>query len=506
VLRKIAIALLILANLHVASAVASVDANDCQKLYRLTDLSYAIEPGRWIAKDDNLPAYCRVRGVINRAIRFEVTLPKDWNGRFMFSTVGGSAGEIGDITSLLSNGYAMASTDTGHEGQGNFDFYNQPEALLDYAFRGVHLAGIAAKKVVEHYYKDDIDYSYLSGCSNGGRAAMLEATRFPNDYDGIIAGAPLFRFEEMAPWMLSVGRAQAQHPLTKDSLLLLDNASREACDGLDGVVDGVINDPRLCTADLYDVARLTCASGQTSGCLTEGQVQTALTVYGGLKNSQGEIVAPGVLPGAEAAGDWAFWQLPNELMDADSLVLGASEMLALVMRHDPSFDLDKFDPGNDQAVIKEAVAPLDVLTADLSEFKAQGGKLLMYQGWNDYPLRPQRAIDYLAAVEKEMGGVEKTAKFYRMFMVPGMTHCAGGPGAWQADYVTALTNWREKGKAPKRILATQPGPMNMAHLAADPAVAPKNKFTRPLCVFPKLAAYKGKGDNSDAANYSCTVP
>ena len=489
-----------------ADMLGKLNAKDCQKIYRLTDFVYAIEPGLWIEKSEELPTHCRVRGVINRAIQFEVRLPEDWNGRFMFSTVGGSAGVIGDTTSLLQSGFAMASTDTGHEGLADFSFYNQPQALLDYAYRGVHLAGIAAKQVIEHSYKQDISYSYLNGCSNGGRAALLEATRFPSDYDGIIAGAPLFRFAEMAPWMLYVGRAQKNHPLTEESLILMDNASRKACDGLDGVVDGVINDPRLCTTEEYDVRQLQCKNGQTAKCMTKGQVETALTVYGGLKNSKGEIVAPGVMPGAEAAGDWAFWQLPNNIMDADSVVLGAAQMLSLIMRHDPSFDLEKFDPGNDQGLIENATAPLDVLTADLSEFKASGGKLIMYQGWNDYPLRPQRAIKHLEKVQQEMGGKNNTDDFYRMFMVPGMTHCAGGPGAWQADYVSALTDWRENGKAPERIIATQPGFVKMDHLTPNFAVVAKTRFTRPLCVYPKIAVYEGKGNDSEAENYSCRQP
>ena len=237
--------------------------------------------------------------------------------------------------------------------------------------------------------------------------------------------------------------------------------------------------------------------------MTKGQVETALTVYEGLKNSKGEIVAPGVMPGAEAAGDWAFWQLPNNIMDADSVVLGAAQMLSLIMRHDPSFDLEKFDPGNDQGLIENATAPLDVLTADLSEFKASGGKLIMYQGWNDYPLRPQRAIKHLEKVQQEMGGKNNTDDFYRMFMVPGMTHCAGGPGAWQADYVSALTDWREDGNAPERIIATQPGFVKMEHLTPNSAVVAKTRFTRPLCVYPKIAVYEGKGNDSKAENYSC---
>jgi hypothetical protein len=195
---------------------------DCYNLVRLTNFDHAIEPGQIVSATSTTPAHCHVRGVINRAIRFEITLPlENWNGRFMFSTVGGTAGVIGDVTRLLADGYAMASTDTGHEISEGNEFLKQPEALLDYAYRGVHLATLAAKSVIQEYHGREIDYSYLSGCSNGGRAALMEVTRFPTDYDGVIAGAPLYAFIEYVPWALSVSQAMASNPLTAESLDVL---------------------------------------------------------------------------------------------------------------------------------------------------------------------------------------------------------------------------------------------------------------------------------------------
>ena len=484
-------------------------AENCRKLVRLTDISHAIEPGILVQATDELPAHCRVRGVINRAIRFEVTMPVGaedaWNGRLMFSTVGGGAGVIGDTTGLLERGFAMASTDTGHEASEGNAFYSQPEALLDYAYRGVHLATLAAKRIVAHHYGRDIDFSYLQGCSNGGRAAMLEATRFPNDYDGIIAGAPAFRFLEFIPWTVGVHRAQDQHPLTPDSLRILDDASRAACDLLDGVEDGVINDPRLCTPDVFDVGALACSSGETEGCLTPGQVETARFTYADVVDADGNILSPGVPPGAEAAGDWRFWMLPNEAFGGESVLAGVGELLTLMMRHDPTFDIEAFDPVADRAGIADATSPLDVGTFDLSEFRDRGGKLLMYQGWNDFPLRPQRAIRYLDGVKETMGEAE-TDDFFRMFMVPGMVHCAGGPGAWQTDYVDPIVAWREQGVAPDRLVAETPEPVAMAHLAPDERVEQKQRFTRPLCPYPELAQYRGEGDPDDEGSFDCAVP
>ena len=480
---------------------ADADSENCAKLVRLTDLNHAIEPGVVVAASDEAPAHCRVRGVVNRAIRFEVTMPLDgWNGRLMFSGVGGSAGVIGDTASLLEQGFAMASTDTGHEARHGNAFFEQPEALLDYAYRGVHLATQAAKQVIRRFYERDIDYAYFHGCSNGGRAAMLEALRFPDDYDGIIAGAPAFRFQEFVPWMVAMERAQRANPLTTESLRLLDDASRDACDMLDGVEDGVIDDPRKCTPDVFDVSKLECAAGQNTGCLTAGQVETARTVYADMVDAEGKVLSPGVPPGAEAAGDWAFWMLPNDAIPgADSVVGGVGEMLTLLMRHDPAFDLAAFDPTADRDSIADATTPLDVGSADLHDFRERGGKLLMYQGWNDYPLRPQRAIAFL----EEAGGAERNADFFRLFMVPGMVHCAGGPGPWEADYVDPIVAWREDGIAPDSILGTQPGPVAMAHLAPDEEQAQTRRFTRPLCPYPQVAKYQGTGDVDEAANFEC---
>ena len=488
-----------------AATAAAPDANSCRALYRLTDVHHAIEPGISVAATDELPAHCRVRGVINRAIRFEVTLPEEWSGRLMFEAVGGLAGVIGDTTSLLARGFAQASTDTGHElAEGN-TFMKQPEALLDYAYRGVHLATVASKRVIARYYGRDVEHSYLKGCSNGGRAAMLEAARFPDDYDGIIAGAPAFRHQEYLPWMVAVGRKQAAHPLDRAALQVLDDASRTACDALDGLEDGVINDPRSCTVD---VDALACAEGESEGCLSAGQAETARFIYADMTDADGNVLSPGVPPGAEAAGDWGGWILPNETLGGGATIVGdlVPEVLTFLMRHDPTFELETFDPVADQDRLTDPLTPMDLRTADLSEFRDRSGKLLIYQGWNDFPLRPQRAIAYLESVAAAMGGAEATADFFRMFMIPGMVHCAGGPGAWQADYTDPIVKWREEGEAPERIVATHPGAVAMDHLDAEAVTGQDRSFTRPLCAYPKLAQYDGGSDPDDESSFRCAVP
>lgn len=476
----------------------------CHELYRLTDLSWAVEPGMVVPATNAIPEHCRVRAVVNRAIQVEVRMPiENWNGRFMFFTVGGAAGSIGDTTSLLGRGFAQASTDTGHEGQ-SMEFLLQPEALIDYAYRGVHLATVFAKAAIQQYYNSEIQYSYLQGCSNGGRAALMEALRFPNDYDGILAGAPAFRFAEFASWMVGGTRQQAKHPLTASSFAVLDRNSRDACDALDGVTDGVINDPRQCTLDLLNLDALACEDGETENCLTQGQIETARYMYSDQKNDAGEVVSPGVLPGAEDARDWEFWMLQNNVLGSESLIGGMGATLSMLMRREPGFDIETFDPNNDRDQLAPGVIATDIASANLSEFQAHGGKLIMYQGWNDYPLRPQRAIDYLEQAEEHHGGRSKTSEFFRLFMVPGMVHCATGPGAWVADYVEPLVDWRENGNAPSRIEAKT----GLKRFALDRTATPEStgdEFTRPLCAYPALAQYRGRGDESQSQNYVCSA-
>ena len=203
-----------------------------------------------------------------------------------------------------------------------------------------------------------------------------------------------------------------------------------------------------------------------------------------------------------------MWMLPNALLgdEADSIIGSMEQTLTDLMRHDPTFDVEGFDPVADRHTLTDAMSPFDVGTADLSEFRARGGKLLMYQGWNDYPLRPGRALDYLAEVERTSGGASDAAEFFRLFMVPGMVHCAGGPGPWQADYVDPLVAWRERGTAPERIVGTQPGPVALDHLAGTPdGQDDAQTFTRPLCAYPKRAEYTGEGDVRDERNFRCVA-
>ena len=283
---------------------------------------------------------------------------------------------------------------------------------------------------------------------------------------------------------------------------MLDDASRAACDASDGVEDAVINDPRLCEVD---VDALVCAQGQQQGCLTAGQAETARFIYGGMVDAEGNVLSPGVPPGAESQGDWGSWLLGGEVVPG-----GLGNMLrgnlATHMRHDPTFDAAEFDSIRDRARIGSALTAYDS-TADLTEFRARGGKILMYQGWNDFPLRPGRAFDYLAAVEAAAGGPEQAAEFFRLFMVPGMLHCFGGPGPWQADYVGPDRAMDGTGRGARAHRGTHPAEaIAMPHLNPSKPPEPSRAFTRPLCVYPKLGLYRGEGDPDDEGSFRCAVP
>jgi feruloyl esterase len=472
-------------------------AEACFDLYKLTNFERAVEPGQVVAAANGVPEHCVVRGVVNRSIRFEVRMPSSgWNGRFLMAGTGGSSGYIADTTTELARGFAMSSTDTGHEGS-DASYAAQPEAALDYAFRAVHLVALLSKEVIATYYDRNVEYSYYQGCSNGGRQGMVEATRYPEDFDGIVAGAPAFQVaREFMLWSLMVHRAQQANPLTEAQLVLLDDASRSACDGLDRVEDGIINDPRQCTREHYDPTDLLCARGQDPDtCLSGGQLDTVLQHYRGLADENGRILSPGLLPGAEAAGDWRMWALPGMAIPTTGEVMSTSineavgELLKYWVYQDADYDPDSFDLLEDRADLERASNILDVNSADLTEFEARGGKILMYQGWNDYPLRPQRAIDYLHNVEAANGGSATTRNFFRLFMVPGMVHCGGGPGAFMVDYLGPLVRWVENGEAPEALIGDRPD----------------DAFTRRHCVYPEIAHYRG-GDTNSAESFSCEVP
>jgi feruloyl esterase len=437
-----------------------------------------------------LPNFCRVAGTISPApsseIKFEVWMPEEWNGKFLGVGNGGAAGAIFHFAMVepLMRGYAVANTNTGHDGPGGDMSFaaNQPEKLADFNYRAVHEMTVAGKAITAAYYDADIEHSYWNGCSTGGRQGLKEVQRYPDDYDGVIAGAPASNMTGLTSFSILVQRAlndpNGAVPFAK--LPLIKEAAIAACDAQDGVTDRVINDPRTCD---FDPASLQCTGDAAAMCLTPAEVEGARSIYRGVVNARtGEQVFPGSEPGAEPG--WAPFGTPE-------FSIGASHFRHVVA-NDPNWDPFTFDFDADIARLAEADAGDGAaMDPDISEFVGAGGKLLMYHGWTDGLISPGNTVNYYESVVATIGeGAARDG--VRLLMLPGVDHCAGGEGAFLIDYIGALEDWVENGEAPDRLIASRPpGP---------------GSFTRPACAWPAVPRYSGTGAPEDAANWACAVP
>ena len=450
-----------------------------------------------------LPPFCRVAGVIaptrESHILFEVWMPLEkWNGKLAGVGNGGWAGIIsfGPMGDQLRRGYATVSTNTGHEAAAGLDMarfaFEKPEQLIDFAYRSHHETTVRARSLVQEFYGRPAERAYFIGCSSGGYEGLMAAQRFPSDYDGIVAGAPANNWTRLMAGdfdgVLAVLRDPDSH-LPPPALGLLHRAALAACDDRDGVVDGVIDDPRRCPVD---PGTLVCAGDQPSpACLTKPQAEAARRVYRGLTDPKtGAQLYPGLAPGSEP-----FWPHRDR---ANPFPIPLSHYKWLVFA-DPNWDWRSFDfnDAEDYAAHVKAearLAPiLNATSPDLGAFRKRGGKLLQYHGWNDQLISPQNSIDYYQSVLAFFGSAADVDGFYRLFMAPGMAHCAGGTGPNSFDMQAALEQWVERGVAPDQILATH----------STNGVVDR---IRPLCKFPATAVYSGRGDTNDAANFTCREP
>jgi feruloyl esterase len=459
----------------------------------------------------NLPPFCRVAGTIaptsQSHILFEVWLPLEtWNGRFAGVGNGGWAGNIsfGALAEQLRRGYASASTNTGHEAAPGVNAarfaFEKPEQLIDFAYRSHHETTLRAKDLTQAFYGKRPDRSYFIGCSSGGYEGLMAAQRFPSDYDGIVAGAPANNWTRLMAGDLDGILAVFKDPasnLPPAALGLLHRTALAACDKTDGVLDGVLEDPRQCK---FDPATLTCREAQDPAtCLTPAQVQAARRVYRGLKDpNTGAQLYPGLVPGSEP-----FWP-HRDPANPFSIPIAHYKWLVFA---DPQWDWRSFqftDPAGYQAFQKGEArfAPLlNATNPNLREFRQRGGKLLQYHGWNDQLIAPQNSIDYYESVVSFFGAgqpdrtqaARDVQSFYRLFMAPGMAHCSGGTGPNTFDMQSTLEQWVERGIAPDQVVATH-------------SINGIVDRLRPLCPYPKIAAYKGNGDTNDAANFACSDP
>jgi feruloyl esterase len=442
------------------------------------------------------PAFCRVAATLKTSsdsdIKIEVWMPiYGWNGKFMGIGNGGFSGAVSyaQMTPALRRGYAASSTDTGHTSGGGDASWalGHPEKQIDFGYRAVHEMTVRAKAIVAAFYSNPPQYSYWDGCSSGGKQGLKEAQDFPNDYDGIIAGAPANNWTHLMAQILSVAQAVRKDEasaIPQSKYALIHNAVLEQCDVLDKAKDGLLEDPRQCK---FDPAVLQCKAGDAATCLTSPQVTALKHVYEPARNPRtGEEIYPGLSVGSELG--WGV--LPQPFAVAET-------HFKYIVAQNPNWDFRTFDLDRDVAkadAIDADVGHFRAINPDLTAFKNRGGKLIQYHGWNDQQIAAQNSINYYENVVKRFGNSKQVDDFYRLFMVPGMMHCQGGAGAPDRfDRVSALENWVEKGNAPEEILGS-----HFTNGVVD--------RTRPLCPYPKVAQWNGSGTIDDAVNFQCVSP
>jgi feruloyl esterase len=442
----------------------------------------------------NLPAFCRVAATLKPTsdsdIKVEVWLPTaTWNGKYQAVGNGGWAGSISyaAMGEALKRGYATSSTDTGHVGGTAKDLLGHPEKMIDFSYRAIHEMTLKAKAVVEAFYGSAPRLSYFVGCSAGGRQGLLEAQRFPADFDGIIAGAPALNTTPMyQAARMSIAHATLKDPasyIPPSKYPMIHQAVLNACDALDGLTDGLIDDPRQCQ---FDPRTIECRSADAASCLTVPQVEAARTIMSPVMHPRtGDELVPRLEPGAELGwGVQAAGPAPyNNVL----------ERLRYVVFKDPDWDWKTFNLATDLAPLEHLDDPANATDPNLTAFMSRRGKLLIYHGWADQQVAPTSTIKYYNEVAAAMGGTEETSDWLRVFMAPGMAHCRGGDGPNSFDAVAALEAWVETGSAPDVMIASR-------------SVSGKVVRTRPLCAYPMVARYTGSGSIDDAANFVCRKP
>jgi feruloyl esterase len=505
----LAVSTILLVSASLAHA-ATLSGTHCERLTALTIPNVSVLHATQVAAGTftvpsspralETPAFCRVEieahPTPDSNIRIEVWMPSHeaWNGKFQGVGNGGYQGNINyqAMSTALKQGYAVAATDTGHTGDDLAFGEGHPDKVTDWAYRSIHVTAEIGKLVVRNHLGRAPVHSYFVGCSTGGHQALSEAQRFPEDYDGIVAGDPAYdRVHQTAAYLWSW---KATHDnsgvslLSPASLKLVTQSAIAACDAADGVKDGIIADPRRCKFDLNTLA---CKAGATDdSCLTPQQIEALRKVYAGTSNPRThEQIFPGWSFGSESFGaaagqGWGAYILdPKQPMRID--------VFRYFLFNDPSWDWHTFDFDRDMAFADAKIGEMAAVNPDLSAFRARGGKLLMYTGWADPVAAPLDILKYYTAATARNGGTERTKEFFRFFMVPGMGHCGGGLGPNTFDALSSLDTWVEQAKPPTRILAS--------HITDG-----KVDRIRPLCAFPQEAVWKGSGSTDDQANFTCT--
>ncbi|MEJ1964147.1 MAG: tannase/feruloyl esterase family alpha/beta hydrolase [Gammaproteobacteria bacterium] len=447
----------------------------------------------------HLPSFCEVTASVKPVEGSNITvvyrLPDNWNGKLLGLGGGGWAGNILPVTAApgLAKGYATAQTNGGHDVANVWDtaWAVNPEASIDFSYRAIHVMTDLGKQVVAKYYGEPQKRAYFQGCSTGGRQGLMEVQRFPKDYDGVIAGAPVYTLRTQTSAVVrNQIFAREGANVTREQLTHLHDAALAACDGKDGLVDGIVTDPRSC---VFDPAIVQCDAHKEPNCLTPVQVKAVRDLYAGRKLASGETVAYGLTRGSEAG--WALFISATAKPDTASFLSGASGQglggLRAQLFGNPDFDLQAFNPDKDYVTLRDSrfAAEYEAKDPDISPFINAGGKLLMWHGMDDPGPNVVATIEYYeqmkSATAAKVKSLDSSARF---FVLPGVYHCRGGPGADDFDSIAALDSWVEHGVAPNAMKATR---------SSEPVIS------RPVCQYPTLPRYNSKGDPNAAENFHC---
>jgi feruloyl esterase len=439
-----------------------------------------------------LPTFCRVAATLTPSadsdIRIEVWMPvANWNGKLQAVGNGAFGGSIAfpALAGAVENRYAAASTNTGHDGNTGSFGLGHPEKVVDFGWRAVHEMTVASKRIIAAFYGTGPRLSYWNGCSAGGRQGLKAAQRFPADFDGIVAGAPGLDWTGRAAQAVRLAQMFQQDEAARiapEQAQLLHGAVVTACDALDGVRDGVLEDPRRCT---FDPGVLQCSGDSDASCLTAAQVRGARSLYSSLTSQTSKREAPGLMRGSELGWTPLGWTASARATGLDQFrFLVFKDPTWTVDRFVPAFDLDRADESDQETI--------NAMDPNLKPFMDRGGRLIQYHGWSDPQISPGSSVKYYERV-LAASSLRRVSDSYRLFMVPGMGHCRGGEGPSHFDAMAALERWVEQRVPPDRILASRPTSRGVDR-------------TRPLCPHPQVAVYSGSGSSDEAGNFACRLP
>lgn len=471
-----------------------------------------------ISEETAMAPHKKVTGVIHNNINFELLLPHDWNGKFVF---GGGGGFVGSVVNtalgygVVEKGYATVGTDTGHKGHpidGSWAL-NDMEAIVNFGHHAVHRTTVTAKAIIEAYYQKEINYSYFFGCSRGGGQALMEAQRYPDDFDGIVSGAPAYNWTDglgggmthnqqlMFPNSDELGEAL----LTKEDLQIVETAILDACDELDGIKDGILNNPLACD---FDLSSLICENGNSENCLSAEKITAMQSIYDGPKGKDGNSIFYGFPFGGEThSGGWPRWITGglDHIEDLSEFQAGVNSeyevtpvpnaqygfgpgVLKYMVFHDEEWTIDGYDLNNLKEDARVLAPILNATDPDISAFRNNGGKLLMYTGWSDAAITAFGTIGYY---EQVLEFDPSAAKDVKLFMMPGVMHCSGGDSPWWVNWIDEIDKWVTSQEAPEQL----PVYFLDEQFQAD--------GSRLLCAYPEVAIYDGEGDTRDVRSFSC---